>query len=175
MKIKNLGLSLMAAVVALSVFRAVAVPAVGLAAGDAAGGAATISGRVWLDRCPPTGERCIPLLGGHFRGDGFAQAGEPGLSGVTVTLTARCEDEPIAQTITDATGAYAFTGLETGFFCVTIDPRDPLNAALAPGRWTAPLSARLDAPIDRWVLIGAGHTAAGVDFGRDTDWIWPTE
>ncbi len=175
MKLKNLGLSLIAAVVALSVFRAVSAPAVGQAAGAAAGGMATISGRVWLDRCPPTGERCIPLRGGQYRGDGFAQADEPGVSGVTVTLSARCEGEPIAQTTTDAAGAYTFAGLETGFYCVTVDPLDPLNAALAPGRWTAPLSARLAAPIHRWVLIGAGHTATGVDFGRDTDWTRPTD
>ncbi len=175
MTAKSLGLSLAAAVVGASALWAGLAPAAGQSAGAPPGGSGVIGGHVWLDRCGPTAESCVPLGDGHARGNGLAQPGEPGLAAITVALLDRhCAGDPIALTVTDAEGAFAFEDLEPGVYCVTVDPRNLDNAVIAPGRWTAPLSGRLNAPASRLALLSAG-AAVEVDFGRDTDWVWPLD
>ncbi len=175
MNVRKTVVGLIALIVAASALRAGLAPAAGLAAGDPSTRAAVIVGRVWLDLCRPAVGNCIPLSDGNARGDGRAQSGEPGLGAITVTLTARCEGAPVAQTTTNASGVFAFEGLEPGLYCVTVDPRGLGNESLAAGRWTAPLSARMGAPASRIVVAVAGRPVTDVVFGRDPDWIWPTQ
>jgi large repetitive protein len=52
--------------------------------------------------------------------DGVRDAGEPGRSGATVTLTRGATT--VATTSTDATGAYQFSGLPAGSYTVTVTP-----------------------------------------------------
>ncbi|MBK9463110.1 MAG: carboxypeptidase regulatory-like domain-containing protein [Sphingobacteriales bacterium] len=51
-------------------------------------------------------------------GDGIQDAGETGISGITVTLT--YPDGTTATTTTDANGNYVFTGLAPGDYVVTV-------------------------------------------------------
>lgn len=174
MNVKTIGLTVIAFVTALSGLRAAAAPTAGLATAYAANGNAVIAGRIWFDRCHAGAAHCVPLRNGHGHGDGITQDDETGVGAVALTLTARCDGEPIARTTTDADGRFTFTGLPAGTYCVTVDPRDPTNAALAAGRWTAPLSERPDAPASRLVPLSADGVVNDVDFGRDITWSWPS-
>ncbi len=56
-------------------------------------------------------------------GDGIRDAGEPGIPGVTVTLTTVVNGETVTYTtITDANGQYTVSGLPLGEFTVTVNP-----------------------------------------------------
>ena len=78
-------------------------------------------------------------------GDGVQDAGEPGLPGVVLTLSAGADGTggpvtdaagaAVGPVTTDADGAYAFTGLLPGAYTVTVDPVASA-AALAPYRPT---------------------------------------
>ena len=68
-----------------------------LHAAPAAGQAGALAGRLWLDH----------------DGNGFADAGEPGLAGVDVELL-DLVGTPLASATSDATGNYSFTGLASG-------------------------------------------------------------
>ncbi|HEY4224457.1 MAG TPA: SdrD B-like domain-containing protein [Pseudolysinimonas sp.] len=75
-------------------------------------GTGSIGDRVWLDQ----------------DADGVQDAGEPGLGGVTVTLTwfgadgvRGGSDDLVRTTTTDATGAYGFGNLPAGDFSVAVD------------------------------------------------------
>ena len=65
--------------------------------------------------------------------------------------------------------------LEPGTYCVTVDPQTAGNEAIAAGRWTTPLSGRLDTAASRIVLLGPGRIVTDVRFGRDVDWVWPLD
>jgi len=57
-------------------------------------------------------------------GDGIQDAGEPGIGGITVTLT-NLNDMSTIMTITDANGNYLFDGLDAGNYKVTFElPND---------------------------------------------------
>lgn len=175
MNVKGIGLTLLGLALSGAALRVGLAPADGLTGGDSAQNSVTIVGRVWLDRCQPATAPCVPLGDGHKRGDGIAQSAEPGVGAVTVTLTERCVGEPLAQTTTNTTGVFAFTDLEPGTYCVTVDPQTAGNEAIAAGRWTTPLSGRLETAASRIVLLGPGRTVTDVRFGRDVDWVWPLD
>ncbi len=64
-------------------------------------------------------------------GDGVVDAGEPGIAGVTVTLLDG-SGNPIASTVTDANGQYAFPGLPDGSYTVWVnDARNVLGGLSA--------------------------------------------
>ncbi|QCR20475.1 SdrD B-like domain-containing protein [Agrococcus sp. SGAir0287] len=108
-------------------------------------GSASVGDLVWLD----------------LDGDGAQSAGEPGLPGVTVTLTIVREglEDVVLTTITDANGAYAFTGLPAGTVTVAVDA-----STLPPGvTWTHDLDEVADGTAT--LQLAAGDARTDVDFG----------
>lgn len=106
-----------------------------------------ITGLVWKDFCglladgsPTAG--CIANGTGGYRADGFFGNGEERISGVQVTLNlGQCpgRDVALAALITDENGAYQFSNLQPGPYCVSIDLRaQPNQAVLLPGAFTYP-------------------------------------
>jgi hypothetical protein len=94
-------------------------------------------------------------------GDGVADAGEPGITNVTVTLTwygpdgvLGTADDQVLTTTTDANGNYAFTGIPGGQYRVDVDQSTaPAGTSLTTG----------NDPTDLTLL--AGETNNNVDFG----------
>jgi len=140
----------------------------------------SIEGSVWHDLCdsgadgepsltqtPPGCVQGDTALG-RFHADGSRQASEHGLPGVTLSLTSgACPGEGAQQTaLSDANGAFTFSGLEAGTYCVAIDSGSAANqAALPPGIWTHPQVDVNPASLD--VTLHAGEMKTGVDFGWD--------
>jgi hypothetical protein len=87
---------------------------------------------------------------------GVFQTGDPGISGVTVTLTGTNEANQTVHLTTKTAfdGTYSFTGLLPGTYDVTIAPVPGLR-----DDFTTPTGARDD------ITLGAGQTIAGLDFG----------
>ncbi len=137
-----------------------------------------ITGVVWHDLCasgvegqpppatPPPG--CVGDPSGGYHADGVRQSAEPGIAGVKVTLAqGACPGTPLASTTTNAQGAYAFTDLPPGTYCVRVDPADPTNAALLiPGDWTFPA----DLSGQHTVSLQAQATVQA-DFGWDYQFL----
>ena len=105
-----------------------------------------------------------------INGDGLQDAGEPGISGVTLTLT----DNMTLNTTTDANGIYTFTNLVSDVYTITIDasnfqPGGPLE------NWTpSPAKVGNDDTIDSdgdetthdySVTLAAGEDNPNIDFG----------
>jgi hypothetical protein len=70
------------------------------------------------------GEGCSGGLSGFVycdgNGDGLKQAGEPGITGVKLTLTGTTAQGPVSLMATsDANGAYSFTNLQPGTYTIT--------------------------------------------------------
>ena len=112
-------------------------------------GSAVVGGHVWHDLCavadgdddvpitPSAG--CVQVEGGRHQANGVLEAGEPLIGGVFVQLgVGACPASGLATASTDTTGVYAFTGLDAGTYCVSVDVSSPQNASLLPGGWTAP-------------------------------------
>ncbi len=141
---------------------------------------ASIEGAVWHDLCDsgadgepaltqtPPGCVQVDTALGRFHADGSRQASEPGLPGVTLSLAAgACPGGDVLQTaLSDANGAFTFSGLEARPYCVAIDSVSADNqAALLPGVWTHPQAEANLASLD--VTLRAGEAMTGVDFGWD--------
>jgi hypothetical protein len=141
---------------------------------------ASIEGNVWHDLCDSgadgepaltqTPPGCVQEDSALFRyhADGVRQPAEPGLAGVTLSLAAgACPGGDVLQdVISDTNGAYRFSGLNAGAYCVSIDPSSTANEALfVPGEWTHPQVQEGGAALD--VNLHAGESMAGVDFGWD--------
>jgi hypothetical protein len=87
------------------------------------------------------------MIYSDLSGNGSYDAGEPGLSGVTITLSGAAS----ATAITGADGRYVFTGLAAGSYSVSCP-------ATAGGKYlsTASLSS---------VTLGSGQMRTGINFG----------
>lgn len=122
---------------------------------------ATVGDFVWLD----------------LDGDGIQDAGEPGLAGVTVTLTGTdgMGNAINMSTVTDSAGAYLFSGVAPGTYTVTVS---------APG-WSftiadAGADDTLDSDVDpagaATVVVTSGLTDLTVDAGvvpaAIGDYVW---
>ncbi|MCB8942630.1 MAG: hypothetical protein H6658_02525 [Ardenticatenaceae bacterium] len=140
---------------------------------------ASISGVVWSDFCSiqangnPTAN-CLETAdgSGFYIGNGTFNGNEVGLANITIELgDGACPEDGIipasdlvATTTTDENGQYAFTDLEGGTYCISIDAFAAANLdLLIPGDWTYPArgTGRLG------VILGAGEERTDVDFGWD--------
>jgi SdrD B-like domain len=72
---------------------------------------------------PPTGE-IGDFVWDDLNGNGIQDSGEPGIAGVTVTLSGAAS----GSTTTDANGYYSFTGLSAGSYTVTVATPAGYNA-----------------------------------------------
>jgi hypothetical protein len=140
---------------------------------------ATVGGVVWEDICtlnasgaPSSG--CVETEEGSglYRGNGSFDSNEVALVGITVILgEGACPGDgiipaadQITSTLTDAEGAYQFTELSAGIYCVAISALSEENVdLLIPGNWTypAPGTGRLG------VRLADGEERLTVDFGWD--------
>ncbi len=130
----------------------------------------TIAGLVWHDVCAvPEGEvsetppGCVENDNG-YSANGILEAGETGIAGVYVTLgEGACPSEGLAEAVTNDDGAYVFSDLESGTYCVTIDTLRPENLALlVPGAWRAPND---DGELT--VTLTSGESKLNANFGWD--------
>ena len=137
-------------------------------------GLGSLTGRVWHDVCAVAGgeggvagtpsEGCLPAGDGTYRANGLVEAAEAGIDGVLVQLGAGpCPAAGLAVATTDATGVYAFAGLNEGTYCVSVDALKPENASLLPGSWTAPL---VGVPFYS-LPLGEGEQKDELNFGWD--------
>jgi hypothetical protein len=134
----------------------------------------TISGKVWHDLCavpyasvsePPAG--CVLLPSGGLAANGVLEDGEPGLEGVAVVLGAgACPTTGLAVTTTDSDGLYAFSDLDAGTYCVSVDALDETNEViLIPGDWTYPAEGNMTITLD------VGDERVDVNFGWDYQFL----
>lgn len=139
----------------------------------------SLSGTVWHDLCAlpdgplpnplPTG--CMLTGFGGATANGTREPGEPGIPGVQVTLHKDTCAAPVFTTaFTDANGAYAFTGLADGVYCITVDSNIPPNdGILLPGAWTKPTSLTSVAQLGD--VLKGGVSIPGYDFGWDYQFL----
>jgi hypothetical protein len=136
-----------------------------------------IGGVVWEDVCfitssgdPSAG--CVDVSAngtGFYRGDGEL-INEPRLAGITVKLAAGAcpadaivpDNTVLATAVTDDGGLYRFEGLDSGLYCVAIEPFSSENVdLLIPGDWTWPnYGVGLQG-----INLAAGEERLEVDFG----------
>src|SRR5689334_22454177 len=138
----------------------------------------SITGTVWHDLCAvpdgpapnPLPAGCVNSSGGGLIANGILDAGEPGISGVSVSLhNTSCAEAVTATAITDGNGQYIFANLTPAAYCVSIDSNVPANAILLPGSWTNPISTGSLAQINGILTEGAG--LAGQNFGWDYQFL----
>ncbi|MGH1505186.1 MAG: SdrD B-like domain-containing protein, partial [Acidimicrobiales bacterium] len=92
-------------------------------------------------------------------GDGTQDAGEPGLSGVTVELLDGT-GTVITSDVTDGTGDYGFTGLAVGDYTVRVDTSTlPADTTTQTGDRDATLDDETD------ITLAAGADVTDADFG----------
>ncbi len=97
-------------------------------------------------------------------GDGYQQAGEPGLPNVTVNLYVDYGDGDgyvlVATTVTDADGLYSFGNLPPGNYSVEVDTADP---DLPTDGYGNPMVTTTPTTVD--VTLVSGQTYLDADFG----------
>lgn len=138
----------------------------------------SIAGFVWDDLCAFSGQDdsqidtepsgCVKLVDNPlYLANGVFDAGEAGMAGVTVRLgLGLCPSYGLMTFVTDDAGAFRFSSLPPGTYCVSIDPGESRNAAiLLQGNWTYPLSS--NSVMATTVTVGPGETRAGMSFGWD--------
>ncbi len=109
-------------------------------------GAGSIGNFVWTD----------------LDGDGIQDAGEPGIPGVSITITTAIAGSPVTYTTTtDATGGYTIAGLPLGDFTVAVNPVS-LPAGVAP---TFDADGTTTANTSTVTLTAAVPTSDTQDFG----------
>lgn len=135
---------------------------------------ASISGTIWHDLCAPTnGEqpsaRCVASADSGVKANGVHDAGEPGLTGVLVSLGFGACDRVTndLETSTNQDGAYEFTNLPAGVYCVMVDPLRSENAQLLPGAWTFPTVSAGTSIGAISVNLAGNEQKSGIDFGWD--------
>jgi protocatechuate 3,4-dioxygenase beta subunit len=111
---------------------------------------ASVGDRVWFDT----------------NGNGTQDAGEPGVSGVTVTLY-NSAGQPVGTTITDANGSYLFTNVTPGTYTVGFTP--PSGTAFTTQTGAVSLTGNSDANTTTGrtasFTVAAGEQVTYVDAG----------
>jgi hypothetical protein len=146
----------------------------------APGAKAAVSGVVWHDLCSANPADPVPAVlpsgcavdaWGVVHADGIRQPGEPGIPGVEVTIgNGPCPSSGLDSAITDANGAYSFSSLPSGKYCIAVPMGDVSSNhdLLMPGSWTVNGSGH-----EGWaylaVGINPGTILTGNDFGWDYD------
>ena len=137
---------------------------------------ASIQGRVWHDLCAIAGgeggEPAVPSVGciedaGSYMADGLLTPEEPGIEGVEVQLRAStCDGELVGSIFTNTDGAYAFSQLAAGTYCVLVDAlANPNSSILIPGEWTS--VAKGSALIE----LAEGQSVPALNFGWDYQFL----
>lgn len=132
---------------------------------------ASISGLVWHDSCPnlavedagtPAG--CLLTEENVLLADGQLDD-EEGIAGVEVAIgEGACPASATASTRTDDQGAFTFTDLRDGTYCLFVDmTRTQNQGVLGAGSWTAPA----DAAPQFTVSLESGQSQDGFNFGWD--------
>jgi hypothetical protein len=138
--------------------------------------AGSISGTVWHDLCDSSsGEenpdpRCVfDDASDVFLANGLFENGEPGLSGVQVSLgKGMCPSQGFATTMSDDDGTYTFNDLGPGDYCISADLLNAYHQAKpVSGAWTYPKSD--DGMGVGWITItlSEGEIKDDVNFGWD--------
>jgi uncharacterized repeat protein (TIGR01451 family) len=100
------------------------------------------------------------LVWNDANGDGVVDAGEPGISGVGISLT--LSSGAVVATSTDVSGTYSFAGLGAGTYTVTVDSSTiPATYTLTTGN--DPLAVTLSA--------GQVYTAARFGYEETPTWV----
>jgi hypothetical protein len=140
-----------------------------------------LSGTVWNDSCSPVAEgqagaaNCVPndQAAAGQSADGLMQDSETGIEGVVVRLgTGACPAFGLATTTTDAKGAYSFSELTPGAYCVSIDASQAENAGvLDGGAWTHPEGMLDSSVVSQSLALGEGGSVDSVNFGWDSMFV----
>jgi hypothetical protein len=140
-------------------------------------GRGSISGRVWHDLCAVSGgeggEQAVPSTGCIDTGSGFIANGllepeEPGIPEIQVDLArGECPGESPMSSITDASGAFNFTDLSAGTYCLSVDAQNATTnePILLPGGWTEPSVA--EAVASRPITLEPNENILDQNFGWD--------
>ncbi|WP_457664695.1 SdrD B-like domain-containing protein [Thiolapillus sp.] len=120
---------------------------------------ASLGDRVWYDT----------------NGNGLQDAGEPGLSSVTVNLYDAAGTTLLASTVTDGSGNYAFTGLAPGSYSLEfVAPAGHVISPEAQGGNTAIDSdANPTTGFTAVVALQAGDAVTGIDAGMSVPQVQP--
>ncbi|MHC5012030.1 MAG: SdrD B-like domain-containing protein, partial [Planctomycetota bacterium] len=97
------------------------------------GGMFTIDFANCPNTCDLTGKVCIE----SGTCDGICDANDPGVAGVTVTLTPINPPGPAVMTLTDAAGLYSFPGLTQGTYTVSVAGGQPQLVGTTPSSPTS--------------------------------------
>jgi hypothetical protein len=140
-----------------------------------------LSGTVWKDNCSPAAEGqagpadCVPndQAASGQSADGVMQPSETGIEGVVVRLgTGACPAFGLATATLDANGAYGFSDLTPGTYCVSIDASQAENAGvLNAGAWTHPEGMTGTSVASQTVTLAEGGSVDSVDFGWDVFFV----
>ena len=133
---------------------------------------ATVTGVLWYDQCPlpldtspvpsPLPAGCVVDLYG-VDADAIHEGGEPFMAGITVNIgPGDCPSGGPMSTTTDVNGAYTFTGLVPGKYCINVNAASFAGPA-ATGHWTL-LPSGHEGNTYRAILLGPGQNLTGQDF-----------
>ena len=133
---------------------------------------ASISGTLWYDQCSvplDTSPAPVPLPAGCVSdiygvdADGIHQPGEPVMTGITVNLgPGDCPVGGPMSTTTDSGGAYTFSGLVPGKYCLNVNAASFVGPS-GTGHWTVIPSGK-EGNTYRAVTLTAGEALTGQDF-----------
>jgi len=138
----------------------------------------SIQGIVWHDLCALAGGHadrplepspgCAAQPDGRFAANGILESGEPGLGGALVQLgSGACPSVGLVSASTASDGAYVFSGLGPGTYCVSVAADQQPLMQMQPGVWTSPPGLLSSTTAYRVVELLAGQPVAFIDFGWD--------
>jgi hypothetical protein len=146
----------------------------------------SIAGQIWHDLCAVPGEGqpnpeqppdgCVAIEGDGYRANGLKEEGEPGIEGLEITLgVGACPSTGLASATTNSDGIFKFEELETGTYCMIVDPSHPRNSQiLIPGEWTAG-PADASSLISMTIDLTEGQAYMAQAFGWDYQFLPPYE